>query len=292
MAFLYSLALTAGVDIPLLELGEKAAEVAFRLAERWLEALGQPLGRGVRATQSAHKEDDDNDSQSEDECELPKLSWEVPLAELEGDLTLILHKVAQGERLDVKSFLQAVPVFKGLKQRSEENNHKSDSRNQTDKWLKAHQQRLLNVLPVHAPLHCVLQKAGPEVQAMSQQLWWYLLETENQVLRERKRLSLPGTVQEQANVLFTAEDLRLQNQAQKINQAGTFPSRRKMWHFPIPPGARPFKYRSSGGKGRSFPWKSWSSYGSSTSSWQYGRGRGRGKAKGNAARSWFSGKVT
>ena len=53
-----------------------------------------------------------------------------------------------------------------------------------------------------------------------------LLEAENYCLMERKKSSLPGSIQPDGPQLFTAEDLKTQNEINKINAAsGTLPHR-------------------------------------------------------------------
>ena len=56
--------------------------------------------------------------------------------------------------------------------------------------------------------------------AVAQQQFLYMPETEQAILKERKKGSIPGAVQGQANVLFTAEDLRAEKQVLKISSAG------------------------------------------------------------------------
>ncbi len=55
---------------------------------------------------------------------------------------------------------------------------------------------------------------------LGQQVWYYILETEQLILKERKRRSIPGAVVEQSNALFNQEDLKRDKQVLAVNQAG------------------------------------------------------------------------
>jgi hypothetical protein len=65
-SFLYSIALTAGVDVPFLELSPKAADASFVLADLWQAHLEDesPLGAGAGDAQyHATEEDDEEDGE-------------------------------------------------------------------------------------------------------------------------------------------------------------------------------------------------------------------------------------
>jgi hypothetical protein len=173
--------------------------------------------------------------------------------------------------------------YTGLKARAEENNHQGDGRSAQDKYLKSLQQRLLNMLRMLATLHpFISQKGNKDYEVLSQQLFYYVAETELEVLRERKRRSIPGAVAESTNVLFTSTDLTVDRTVQNINGAGgaLLFENNSMPYFPTPTGFKHWRrkglgYRSMGtGK----------SYGSSYGPWRAkgtkgtGRGfKGRGK---------------
>jgi hypothetical protein len=171
-AFVYSLALAAGVDVPQAKLSPQAGEVAFKLSEVWTTTQSPaPLEEEV------------------------KLSWQVVTEPLPADLQLVVQKLARDERLDVKNMLEQIPTFEGLRQRALENNHRQDAKGLMDKYLKGLQQKLLNILRVQVVLHSVLLHCENEdVVALSQQQFLYLLEVEDCLLKERKKLSIPGAV--------------------------------------------------------------------------------------------------
>ena len=128
--------------------------------------------------------------------------------------------MSSADRLDVKALLEKVPVWHGIKRRAEDNNHRMDSRSPGDKFLKSLQQKVLNVLRIHALLHTACSQSGDaEVCSVSQQLFMYLAQVETELVQERKRRSIPGAVQVQDNVLFTTEDLKIQTVSQKINSS-------------------------------------------------------------------------
>ena len=120
--------------------------------------------------------------------------------------------------------LEDVPVYTGLKTRAEDNNHQGDAKAYLDKMLKAQQQRLINMTRIMATLYGGI--TSPDYQVLAQQMFYYLLESENQILTERKKRSIPGSTVSSTNVLFTAEDLRHDKQVAQINAAGGKPVRR------------------------------------------------------------------
>ena len=192
------------------------------------------------------------------------------------DLQVCVRRLRSGERLQVKMLLDEVPGFEGLKLRAEENNHAGDAKNPNDKFLKSVQQRCINMARVQAVLYPQLVN---EYAVLAQQLFYYTMDTEGVLLRERKRRSLPGNVAETENAMFTSEDLKRDQQVSKINSAGLF-HRKNMSHFPNPAGHKSFKFKPkwNAGKGKSGgwnqfkPWRPW--YQAPSGS----KGRGKGKA--------------
>ena len=108
MPFLYSLALAGNLEVPLAELHEVGAEVAFRLAERW---TGQSGAEKESPKDRAKKEEEEEDQ--EDEV-APRLAWEKPEQSLASDLQLVLTKFKLKEKFEVKTLLEEVPPFRGL----------------------------------------------------------------------------------------------------------------------------------------------------------------------------------
>ena len=64
---------------------------------------------------------------------------------LSDDLQLLVQKAAGGEKLDLKAFLENLLLWKGLKIRAEDNNHRGDAKAQHDRILKALQQKVLHL---------------------------------------------------------------------------------------------------------------------------------------------------
>jgi hypothetical protein len=273
-AFLYSLALAGSVSIATLDLSEQAAEVAFRLSERWQARYG-PGARADGSAAAPYAPEEDEESG------LPKLAWEQQTTPLTDDLELLLKKVVTGERMDVKSFLNPLPVFDKLKSRAEENNHKADAKNYQDKVLRGFQQRLLNMIRAQAALHTVLLQAADEVVAVAQQQFLYMLETEHAILEERKRGSIPGAVQEQGNLLFTADDLRAEKQVLKINNAGMSYRLGRKSYFQTDTGSKQWKFKGFQRGGFQKGWSRPAFQTSCNPNWS-GRGFGGRKGKGKS----------
>ena len=216
-----------------------------------------------------------------------------------NDLSVILQRIQAGERLEVKKLLEELPVWKGLKLRAEQNNHRQDGRSQQDKLLKSLQQRVLNIMRAYAAMHTTLDPRAAELQAVSQQLFWYMAETETAILTERKRSSIPGAVQLETNVLFNQEDLKVERQQFNLNRAGsTFLEDGSSSYFPTSKGPKSWKFRPS------YKGKGFKGFSSSSSSWWGAKGRkGKGFGKnpvkaygrhhsstyGRSAFSWFKG---
>ena len=223
------------------------------------------------------------DIEEEDDC----LPWENPQVPLDPALQRCLKKIAAGDKFPAKTLLDEVPVFEGLKSKAEDNNHGQDSRSPQDKMLKAWQQRMLNMARVVACLYPAMKDFGEDYDVATQQLFFYILETESQVLKERKRRSVPGAAIEVSNALFTQDDLKRNNQVYQVNQAGLSRVGRVrtplMLYFRNPAGNKSFKFRGLYSKGRGKPQNSSYGFGHSwRSTWKspqggFGRGFGRGK---------------
>ena len=239
-SFLFSLSLSAGLEIPAADLSDKASEVAFQLSERW-QAQGGVANPAVTSDSKA------NVMMSEDDSEEIHLPWELPQVSLEPALGLCLKKVLSGEKFPAKSLLEEVPRYEGLKCKAEENNHGQDGRSPQDKLLKSWQQRLLNMARVVATLYPAMKDVGEDYDVATQQLFFYILETESQVLKERKRRSIPGAAIEVSNALFTQDDLKRNNQVYQVNQAGLSRVGRVrtplMLYFRNPTGHKSFRFR-------------------------------------------------
>ena len=281
--FLASLGLAGGVDTALVDLDDRAAEIAFRLAEVWQGSDGQ------KEAPTAKKPAAEPEEEGEEE-ELPRFSWEPEQVPLPGDLSLVLQKLRSGEKLEARKLLEELPVFRGLKIKAEDNNHKLDSKSQHDRLLKGLQQRCINTMRGYAAIHSLLDQSDPEVQAVSQQLFWYMAETEQQILKERKKNSIPFTAQDNSNVLFSTEDLKVERNALNINRAGmdTISPQSQPHYFPIPKGSKPWKfrpqYRGKAFGGKSFNYKGFGGKSLGARSW------GKGKANQAISTTHYFGK--
>ena len=207
-------------------------------------------------------QDDAGEEDTSDE-EGYRLPWEPEEVQLPEELQTCLKRVLEGHKLAVAPVLSEVPVFHGLKQRAEDNNHGQDGKSMADKWLKALQQRLLN-LAMQAVEYAYLQGLqddAEEASVFGQHLWYYIMETEQVILKERRIRSIPGTVVETENTLFQKDDLQRQKDAQLVNQAGTVitvPARKDMLYFPTPPGSKGFKFNGKGSWRA--PYRPWRTY--------------------------------
>jgi hypothetical protein len=259
MSFLFSLALVRGIEVVQLELSERAGECAFRLAEVWgellaadAEAMQEKKGKqkAVAGSSAMLVEDEEEDENGEEEAGGERLPWQDEPSPLNHDLIACLKQTAGGAKLPWKQILAELPLYQGLKQRAEDNNHGADGRSQGDKLLKGIQQKLLHFMRMLATIYTQLEQVPEDFRILGQQLFFGMSELEQNVLRERKRRSIPGAIPTTANGLFTKEDLAVEKAQQQLNQAGTPPpfQKREMWCFPTPPGSRPWKFKG-GAKG-------------------------------------------
>ena len=264
-SFLMSLALAAHVPVPLAELPDRCADVAFLLADLWgsinqveKAELKEKEVTGKHKATTDMSEDEDDAAEEDDE----RLAWEPEQVVPPQELLLVTKRVAAGEKLPVAMVLSGVPTFQGIKTKAEINNHAKDGANMGDRWLRALQQRLLNLARLQVVQYASLQ-GDEEVTVLGQQVLYYILETEALILQERKRRSIPGSVAEKQNCLFTGDDLKREKQAANINSAGDLDSvllgRKVMSSFPIPTGTRGWKYkgpyRQQAGKGKGGSWR-------------------------------------
>ena len=120
------------------------------------------------------------------------MPWKITKLPLKQALAKSLKKVSEGDKFPAGSLLEEVPIYQGLKTKAEENNHGQDGKSQQDKMLKGWQQRMLNMARVLATLYRAIKGAGAAYDVATQQLFYYILETEAQLLKERKKRSVPG----------------------------------------------------------------------------------------------------
>ena len=100
------------------------------------------------------------------------------------------------------------------------------------------------MLRVMAALHSTIEVE--DLRSISQQLFFYAAETEHQLFQQRKKESVPGSVIQTTNVLFTSDDLKMELQYHNIYRAG-IPT--VVWgngtqYFPISKGSKSWKYQT------------------------------------------------
>ena len=101
-------------------------------------------------------QDDAGEEDTSDE-EGYRLPWEPEEVQLPQELQTCLKRVLAGHKLPLAPVLSEVPVFQGLKQRAEDNNHGQDGKSMADKWLNALLQRLLNLARMQEVEYACLQ---------------------------------------------------------------------------------------------------------------------------------------
>ena len=124
-AFLYSLALVAGIHVPQLDLNDKAAECAFRLADRWSGGASPGVKMAAQEAATAEDEEEDDGIQFVLEQRQETLPPDLIFFKQGGCSRQVGHQSVPGSSSSVA----------GLKRRAEENNHRGDSRFASDKFL-------------------------------------------------------------------------------------------------------------------------------------------------------------
>ena len=224
-AFIYSLALLCEVDPGKMTLSDKQVEVAFKLAKAWKahgkrSAAGGPGGAAeMDADAEAQATDSERESADTDEDDgvWEPLDWEVAKTPLPSDLAQVLTRAQQGLlQLDARGLLESLPPFQDLKEKAETNNHRADQNRVIDKTLRHLQQRVLSFMRIFVVLHGHVNAAGV---SLSQQAWALLCLLEAEVVKERKKASLPAVVNTVDQPLFSVEDLKSAEEQKKINRA-------------------------------------------------------------------------
>ena len=254
-SFLYSLALAAGVEIPALKLGDKASDAAFALYERWI-SLGGPGGAqgsagpggvqrgagpevreagpagvpgGLSGLRNSEEPSETQKEQPSDENDDDNVMvWDTPEVPLPADLLVLWNRAKTGQKkLDLKNFLDQLPVWAEVPARAAENNHRQDGKNVRDKTYKYWSQLILHLLRSQAVIHSVLKdwagidEENGDIVVLSQQHYQLMCELYQKMVEERKKASIPGSVIKEDNVLFQKEDLTNEQNQIKINRAGT-----------------------------------------------------------------------
>ena len=266
-SFLFALSLAYNIDIPKLQLKAQAATVALKFAERvqqrdeLQQRDAQRLSQRTPGTcigndeETGQKEKLDEAKDGKEPLELEPLPWEAQKEELPEDFQLVMQRHLKGSlQLDARALLEQMPVWKGVKERSETNNHRQDSMDKHDRILKGLQQKVLGLQRIYPLLHGTI--GDEEAVQLGQMFFGLLLQFEDSILTERKKASIPGSLQ-QDNVLFTQEDIRIEKRKMEVNRAsGMFPPPERRFYFQIGSGPKSFRWKGSfGGKGYASGWK-------------------------------------
>ena len=154
--------------------------------------------------------------------------WDTPEVPLPGDLLILWNRAKLGQKkLDLKSFLEQLPLWAEIPARAPDNNHRQDGKNVRDKMYKFWSQTILHLLRSQAVLHSVLKdwagmdEENGEIVVLSQQHYQIMCELYQQILEEGKRSSIPGSVIKEDNILFQKEDITNEQNQLKINRAGS-----------------------------------------------------------------------
>ena len=75
--------------------------------------------------------------QNKKRSETSVFAREAPTLPLSDDLQFLVHQAAAGKKLDLIAFFGELTLWKGIKIRAEENNHRGDAKAQHDRILKA-----------------------------------------------------------------------------------------------------------------------------------------------------------
>ena len=207
--------------------------------------------------------------------------WDTPEVPLPGDLLILWNRAKLGQKkLDLKSFLEQLPLWAEIPARAPDNNHRQDGKNVRDKMYKFWSQTILHLLRSQAVLHSVLKdwagidEENGEIVVLSQQHYQLMCELYHRILEERKRSSIPGSVIKEDNVLFQKEDITNEQNQLKINRAGSSSFK---GFGGLKGGFRPggFRFRGGGFKGN------YSFRGQSGTVFK-GKGGFKGRGKGNS----------
>jgi hypothetical protein len=284
--WVYSIALACEADPgTAFTMSDRQADIAFRLCRCWRAAAGRALPPALVSDPAAAPEvrpaaagrgDAEMREQAtsgEDEEENP-LEWEEQEEPLPGDLLQVVRRFTGGSlRVDARSLLDELPRWQHLKQKAEANNHRQDASRPTDRVLRLVQQKVLGLLRIYPVLHHGLQGKESKEEAadeeyqedqvvLGQKFYCLMLDLENFILQERKKLSLPGSIPSTEPQLFTQDDLKINAEQQKINAAGTFFKTKKvfisstaasgagLWHLCPPPRLQRGKTQAWLGQGQ------------------------------------------
>ena len=231
-AFLFSLALHWGIEIPSFQMTDKQSEAAFALCQAYAE-WGEDPWPQVREPAD----------EGEDRAGIAGLPWDEKESEMAPELAFIWNEVKNGRRkLELRVVLEGLPRFKGLPLKPPENNHRSDSKSPVDKQAKEWQQKSLHLgrfLAQAYNLWHAQEPADPNLGILLQQAFQLNSEVYHRMEAARKEASIPGSAGNTLdNGLFGKEELQAVNMNQKINRMPT-----GSCSLGVPPGAPQCSFR-------------------------------------------------
>ena len=132
-------------------------------------------------------------------------------------LQLFTRAKSGDRRLDLKSLLEEVPIFRELPARAPENNVTAVARSPLDKVHRAWQQSLLHGLRLFAYLYTGMRHCEDhKFLEIAQKFWLHQCELYTKVENHRRERTVPGSVQVHKEVLIKPEDLQAAAAANKI----------------------------------------------------------------------------
>ena len=214
-AFFYALALYWGVEVPQLELGDRAAEAAFALVRCFQtgNTAFAPPAPSVAAPEA--RQEDKGPDGPEDVV----MEWDEPEFTLPKELAALWSGVAAGtRRLNLAQLLDSVPRFVELPVRPAENNFRGQGRASWNRQLRSYQQTLLHGLRMWSAVY--MCEDQDEATTRFKMAWQLTAELYQKIQADRKEASIPGCVGSQAPQLFGKDDLAQVQMNQKVNMAG------------------------------------------------------------------------
>ena len=211
-AFCYALALLWSLEVPQLDLSDRAAQGAFALAQRF-QTGAVPVG--FADTSAAHKDAAAEEPPAEDVL----MEWDEPTFTLPQELATIWTGVQNGSRkLNLATLLDSVPKFAELPVRPAENNFRGQGRSNWDRQLRSYQQTILHLLRMWTTVYMTTDES--EANVKFRMAWQLLGELFQKIQVDRKEHSLPGCVPSPASQLFGKDEVAQVNMLQKVNSAG------------------------------------------------------------------------
>ena len=207
-SFLYALALLWGIEVPTLELSDRAAQASFALARKF----GDPPESEDYARQGQEEKPQDD----------VVMEWDEALSPLPQELVVLWQEVQAGTRkLQLAQVLDTVPKFQELPIKPAENNFRMQGRSSWDKQLKSYQQLLLHILRLWSTVYTTEDDA--EGSKYFRMAWQLTAEAYFKIQLDRKEAAIPGSAAANvpaAPVLFGKEDLNHLQMVSKVNMAG------------------------------------------------------------------------